>query len=637
MDERLVVEITAEIGKLKEELDNAKREIENFGNSGERKMSNFNEAMSTVGATANKAVGIAAGALAGAATALLGVSTATAEYRANQDLLNSAFATAGASAETAKQTYNDLFRVLADDGSATETAQQLAQITTEEKALGEYTTILTGVYAQWGASIDSAGLAEAINHTSELGSVQGTLADALEWSGVSVDDFNEQLAACNDTAEREALIRSTLGDLYGEAAANYEETAATTLAQNEAQLGLNDSMAALGEAVAPVITALTDLATTLLEQLSPVIEDFMTNYGSQLEQSLVAIGEAAGVVIDFIVSNIETISLIAGIIMAIVVAINLYNAAMAIFNIVMSPVNLIILAIVAAILALIAIIYLCITHWDEIKAAAISCWEWIKETWNTVATWFDENVIQPIVEFFTNLWNGIVDIFNSCKEWFTEKFNSAKEGITNAFSSIGSFFSGIWSSITSIFSKVGTWFREKFQQAKNNVVNAFSTIGSFFSGIWENIKSIFSSVGTAIADGIRNAVSTAVNAVLSTACNIINGFISAINFAIGIINAIPGVSIGYINELSVPEMAKGGVVNSATLAVIGEDGTEAVLPLEKNLGYLDKLAELITGRMGGNNTTPVVLNVDGKVFAQTAINTINRQTRETGQLALNIV
>ena len=85
---------------------------------------------------------------------------------------------------------------------------------------------------------------------------------------------------------------------------------------------------------------------------------------------------------------------------------------------------------------------------------------------------------------------------------------------------------------------------------------------------------------------------------------IINGFITAINNAISVINAIPGVKIGKLSKLSVPKMAKGGVVDGATLAMIGEDGKEAVVPLEKNLGWIKGVAsnianELKTSGSGG--------------------------------------
>lgn len=171
--------------------------------------------------------------------------------------------------------------------------------------------------------------------------------------------------------------------------------------------------------------------------------------------------------------------------------------------------------------------------------------------------------------------------------------------------------------------------------AWNTVKTAFSNIVGFFSGIWNNIKSIFSNIGNAIANAIKGAVTGAINAVLSNACNIINGFISAINFAIGIINAIPGVNISKLNKLSVPKMAKGGVVDSATLAVIGEQGKEAVLPLENNLEYLDKLAGMISDRMGGGNR-PIVLNVDGKRFAEISVESINNLTRQRGSIPLVI-
>jgi hypothetical protein len=111
-----------------------------------------------------------------------------------------------------------------------------------------------------------------------------------------------------------------------------------------------------------------------------------------------------------------------------------------------------------------------------------------------------------------------------------------------------------------------------------------------------------------------------------------------------VIGKIRGVSIAGISpfsglkDINVPEiplLAKGGIVDSATLAVIGERGKEAVLPLENNTEWMTKLANMLYQRLGGN--TPIILNVDGKTFATTAINTINRQTAQTGQLALNIV
>ena len=200
---------------------------------------------------------------------------------------------------------------------------------------------------------------------------------------------------------------------------------------------------------------------------------------------------------------------------------------------------------------------------------------------------------------------------------------------------IPDYFKNIWDSITNIFSKVGNWFGDKFKAAVDKIKSVFGGIKSFFSGIWESIKSIFSKVGTSIGDGIKSAVSNAVNKVLSSAVKIINGFITAINTAISVINAIPGVSISKLSKLDVPKLAKGGIVDSATLAVVGEQGKEAIMPLENNTEWIDTLADKLNAR--NNPTTPIVLNVDGKTFAQTSINTINDLTRQTGSLKLNVI
>jgi len=88
-----------------------------------------------------------------------------------------------------------------------------------------------------------------------------------------------------------------------------------------------------------------------------------------------------------------------------------------------------------------------------------------------------------------------------------------------------------------------------------------------------------------------------------------------INSGIGVINAIPGVNIKKLNMLSIPKLAKGGIVNQPTQAIIGEAGREAVLPLENNTEWMDILAEKIATILGANsnngNSRDINLNVNG--------------------------
>lgn len=584
MNEELKVIISAEISKLKQGVEQAKQSVKGLQTKFKEAAKTIKDDLAKAGESAtNIAKKIGAG-FAALGAALVGAAVGTEEYRNQQAQLITAFEAAGASAEQAKETYNGLYRVLGDSGQAQEAAQHLAKLTTEEKALNEWNTILQGTYSTFGASLPLESLTEAANHSAKLGEVQSSLADALEWCGISVDTFNAQLAACNSESEREKLIRETLLGLYGEAAATYEQNNANVLAQRDAQAKLQETLAQVGEAIAPVITAFTNFAANALAKVQPYITDLAETYMPKLQEVLTKVGEAIGNVIDWIVNHWDLISTIATVVLAIVAAFTAYNAVMTLVN----AANAIFAAnpIVLAIAAIIAIIVVCVMHWDEIKAAAVKAWEGIKAVWDKVANWFKTNVVDKIKQTFSN---------------------------------------------------IGSWFSNIFTQARNGIQNAFSSITGFFSGIWEKIKNIFSKVGTAIADSIKSTVSSAVNKVLSTAIGIINGFISAINFAIGIINAIPGVNISKISKLSVPQMAKGGIVDSATLAVIGEQGKEAVVPLENNLEWLDKLSGMLADRMGGGSNQPIILQVDGKVFAQTSIDSINQLTRQTGSLGLALV
>ena len=147
---------------------------------------------------------------------------------------------------------------------------------------------------------------------------------------------------------------------------------------------------------------------------------------------------------------------------------------------------------------------------------------------------------------------------------------------------IKAYAASIWESIVGVFSS-----------AWEGIKGIFSTVGEFFAGVWDKIVGVFTSIGTAIADAISGAVNSAINKVLSTAAGIINGFIKAINVAIGVINAIPGVNISKLEELEVPQLAEGGVATKATGAVVGEGSEpEAIMPLSKLGALINKYINL---------------------------------------------
>ena len=600
MNEQLKVIISAEIDKLKKNINEGKSLLERFSKEGQEAFTAFNDEIQKAGGVSKKVLAVMGGAIAGAATALMALGESTKEYRQQQAQLKTAFETAGGSAETAKKTYNDLYRVLGDSGKATEAAQHLAKLTTNEKELAEWTKISTGVYATFGESLPLESLTEAVNHSAKLGEVQGTLADALEWSGISVDEFNEQLFWCNTESEREKLIRDTLNGIYSDAAAGYETNNAAILAQNEAQSKLTDTLAQLGEVTAPIMTMLYELGAEILAQLMPYIEEFAANHLPAVKEALSGVGEAIGKVITWIADNWELVSTLAVVIAGISAALTVFSTVMGIVNAVMaaSPVTWIVLGIVAAIAALVAIIVVIIKYWDEIKGVAVKCWEAIKNAWNSVANWFNEKVIQPLVNFFTNLWSRITEIATNIKDGVVNAFNTVKNAITSVVS-------GIWNAITNTFNKITNAMSKPVEKARDLIKGIIDKIKGFFKFEWSLPK------------------------------------LKVPKFSI----TPSGWQIGDLLKGSIPKLgitwnARGGVFDKPTLfnygdslQGLGENGAEAVVPLENNLEWLNKLADMLAQRMP---STPVILQIDGKTFAQTTINSINNLTRQTGKLGLNL-
>ena len=678
MIEELKVIISAEIDNLKKAVQSAKQQIDDLAKQANVSSEDVDNAISQMGQSIRTGLGSALNfaktAFVGLTAAMVGVVKGTEEYRNNQAKLNSAFEAAGGSADTAKQAYNDLYRVLGDDGQAVEAAQHLAQLTTNEKELSQWTNIAKGVYATFGDSLPIESLTEAVNHSAKLGEVQGSLADALEWSGVSVDDFNEQLFWCNSESERQKLIAGTLNGIYSDAATIYEENNAQVLAQRDAQLQLNDALATVGEALAPVVTMLTELGAKVLTAIAPHIQSFAENHLPKIKSLLEGLIEGMAAAFNWMVQHKELLAVLATVIGVVAAAILAYNvvaaikAAMAAAEvatvwglvsgyIALAAATLVALApyiaIVAAVAAVIAIFVALWNNCDGFRNFWIGLWEKLKEAfskfvdtlrplWEAIVGMFQEaweliKVVWDLVApFFQAIWERIKTAFSIAFEVIALPFKIAWEQIKFAWDVAVSYFTTLINHIKLTFSFVKNILSGNFKEAWEDIKKIFSNWGSFFGGLWDKVKSLFSNIAQTIGNSISNVVKTAINGVLSTAVNIINGFIKAINLAIGIINAIPGVNIKKINELQVPKLERGGVLKKGQVGLLEGNGAEAVVPLEKNTEWLDRISERLLKGLGGANR-PVVLQVDGKTFAKTVINTVNADTRQKGKLGLNVV
>ncbi len=367
---------------------------------------------------------------------------------------------------------------------------------------------------------------------------------------------------------------------------------------------------------------------------------------------------------------------------ALTIGLGAVSIAAGVFGVVSAPILLIIGAIAAAIALLVAGIVLLIQNWDAV--------------WATISAglgWINGNIIQPIIKFFEGLWSAIVSIVEKIWESIVAVLTPIVEFVktvlidpiitiisfvvevvatimqkiweiigkvieiiitlvkvawesimsvlkpvgewiyNNIIKPIADFFAGLWEGIKSVFGAVGDFFKGVFTTAWNNIVGVFNGIVTFFQGIWNKIKDIFGGIAQKIGETVSGAFKSVVNGILTIVENIFNAPIRLINGAIDVINVIPGVNIGKIGELKLPRMATGGIVSSPTRALIGEQGREAVLPLDTNTGWMDELAAKIGG---GGQPRIIKWEVDGRTLAEIVVDHENEMSRLSGQSVVNI-
>lgn len=555
--------------------------------------SETSEAFSKIGTVAGgiaKGIGVAGAALGGAWIAAIEGSR---EYRTEMGKLDTAFVANGHSSEVAKQTYSDLNAVLGDSGQAVEASQHLAKLTDNEKDLQTWTDICTGVYATFGASLPIEGLTEAANETAKTGILTGGLTDALNWAGISEEAFQEKLDACSNEQERQKLIMDTLNGTYSKASEQYKTTNKDVMDAQKAQEKLTDAFAALGAVGEPILTAIKDKVAEMVSAAVPHLENFVnkvkdvSNWVKNNQDTVhqwVAVIIGAGVAIGtfLLILNWGAIMTAAANAVKVVrTAILGMNAAM-----LANPIGLIV-ALLAGLV--VAFVYL----WNNVEGFRkfwINAWTKIKSAASAAKT-------------------AITKAFSNLGSWFKEKFAQVQKAGQDAMNKVKGFFTSAKSKITSTFSSIGSWFGSKFRSAWSAVKNAFSGWGSFFSGLWSKIKSKFGSIGTSIGTAMGNAVKNGMNGALSKVESAINKGIGLINSAIRLANKLPGINVGTVPKVSLPRLAKGGVLEKGQIGLLEGSGAEAVVPLEHNKAWLSKVAtdlnELQGNRFNGGNTSEV--------------------------------
>lgn len=363
---------------------------------------------------------------------------------------------------------------------------------------------------------------------------------------------------------------------------------------------------AILEALSGIADRVPEIVPQIVDVMLAIVDILLNNIDKVIEvalQIIVALGKGLIDALPKIVDKIPQI--IKALVNAIIGAIPMIiDAGIQLFVALVQNLPAIIAGIVEAIPEIIDAILEALTGLEvDLASVFQSAWEAIVAVWSVV------------VDFFSGIWDGISAVFEGVADWFTELFSNAWDGITGIWNTVTDWFSGIWDGIKGVFEGVGTWFTEKFQSAWDGITGIFDKLGGFFSGVWDSVVGIFKDAGVAVGDAISGAVKGAINAVLRGATGIINGFISAINTAISVINAIPGVSISKLSKLEAPQLEKGGILERGQVGILEGNGAEAVVPLEKNSKWIRAVArdmqdEFNLAGAGGDIIIPVYIGTD---------------------------
>lgn len=231
-------------------------------------------------------------------------------------------------------------------------------------------------------------------------------------------------------------------------------------------------------------------------------------------------------------------------------------------------------------------------------------------------------VIAGLTAAFVTLWNKSETFRNSMKEIGASFVQTYNEHIKPTLDNLKEIFLMIWNdvlqpTIHNISEAFGPILEKVFVAAGQTLSSLFNTFSiiiqrvtgilkgliQFITGVfagdwkkaWEGIKTIFGNV----FEGLKSLFKAPINWIISK----LNNFISGIN-QIKIPDWVPGIGGKGINIPQIPQLAKGGIVDSATLAMIGEGrSAEAVIPLDRTLAkYMAEALKIA----GGNRN--IVMN-----------------------------
>ena len=247
--------------------------------------------------------------------------------------------------------------------------------------------------------------------------------------------------------------------------------------------------------------------------------------------------------------------------------------------------------------AIVIIIGLIIKYWDKIKSFLQEGIDWLKGKSDWVHQMFGDTI--------GYMYDLAVENLQSILDWFDMTFKNIKKILDGIIQFVKGVFAGdwkkAWEGIKQVFGAIWDWIK--------------NTLSTVLKLVWSSVKAVAHTVGNVIAAAFKAVV----NGVMWAIENILNSPIRAINGLISVINAVPGINLGYLSTFNLPRLAVGGIVNMPNRgtmiggAIAGESGREGVLPLTDQQAMAQLGAEI--GRHVLINLTNIT-QMNGRVIGR---------------------
>lgn len=622
--QREIINTENKLKNLKVEASNwtsISKELDNISN----KLKNVGDKVSSVGKSLTTTV----------TAPIAGLMTAGVQYNAQIEKYTTALKTLTGSSEKAR----DVIEQIKKDAQATPfdvsgltQANQLLISTGLSSAESREVILALGdaIAATGGGNEELSRMAVNLQQIKNVG--KASAVDIKQFAYAGIDVYGLLADYLGITKQEASQMTVTWDDLNGALINASKEGGKYFGAMEEQSETFNGRLARLKESFQDFTGDLTTAFMPILENIMSKVSDLMDKFKAldpqqqEIITKTLLIAAVLGPVIMIIGNLITGVSLVIGVFSTLTGLIGKTTAGIGglskVMSILAGPVGIVI-GVISALSA--AIIYLYKNN-EDFRNRVNEIWkkicdffkDYVMPVFQTLGD-FIKKIIDDIINLFKKLWKSIEPLITKMLNWLMDLWDSALSDILqnvlniveNLIEAAQTIYTNFISPIVDfLVSILGPTFAYVFEQIWNNVSFAFNMIASivktiigvfnglieFITGVftlnwrkaWQGIQDIFGS----IFEGLKELFIAPINWIISK----LNTFINAVN-KIQIPDWVPGIGGRGFHIPNIPKLAKGGIVDQATIAMIGEGKSpEAVIPLDRTLtNYLAKALEQVQG------------------------------------------